>query len=154
MRSVQFGLMRSVLIASLTDHAIRMGALATATARRCLAKGRQILDSRCQLRGLECDEGCHPDVAHLVGRIHSTTLVRKRVRASAQPSQKDASSGIGRPNLIHRARIPLPLAESTRRTSPPHTLRIAGLTSGSFRSTGCFATMDNWRGFCCPALKI
>ena len=155
--SVQFGLLRSVLIASLTDHAIRMGALATATARRCLAKGRQILDSRCHLRGLGCDDHggcCHPDVALLVGRIHSGTLVRKRVQASRSQKETPAVASADRSWFTGPCKSP---SRSPRqhvapcRNLPPHTLRIAGLTSGSFRSTGCFATMDRWRGFCCSA---
>ena len=33
-------------------------------------------------------EGCHPDVAHPIARIHPATLVRKPVQASAQRGKK------------------------------------------------------------------
>jgi hypothetical protein len=46
-------------------------------------------------------------------------LSENRFRHLRNETKRDASRGIRRPNLIHRAvRIPLPLAESTRRTLP------------------------------------
>src|SRR5215468_9798496 len=33
-------------------------------------------------------EGCHPDIAHSIARIHPATLVRKPVQASAQRGKK------------------------------------------------------------------